>query len=127
MKFIVDGPIPRSLAKQLSKGHIYIEKDIKQWREEIGDKFIEMLLSMELLPAFIDHLKIKTTWYLNRSHSDLDTAHHQVQDAIAKALHMNDKTWAGSYELGGHTDQEYVEIDVEIVEGTYYFRARPPD
>lgn len=82
-----DGEIPTKVAKQYNGRHVWIDRGCKAWRRHMAATLLDAVRKMRkkgvratrLLHAVFD------IWS-TRARPDLDTAYHQVQDALTKDM-----------------------------------------
>lgn len=76
----IKGEIPTKVHYQMGRGRVWVPREAKRWREMIA------VLVRNALEASHEYvLRFVVFWVMsNRNKPDLDSAYHQIQDALSK-------------------------------------------
>jgi hypothetical protein len=89
--FKLDGPIPRWAPYKKFRYRLYVPADTKAWRLRIAAAFLK---AGGRKPSALEQAEWSVSYRMVRSHADLDSISHSLQDALSKdALHCVDKEW----------------------------------
>lgn len=117
VEFALDGPLPRWAPYKKFRWRLYVPADTMAWRLRLAKAF----LSAGGRRATSDEqITWSASYRMVRSHADLDSLSHSLQDALSKdALHCVDKEWHVGHIKHSHVQkkrQEGVMVKVEYKE-----------
>lgn len=99
-EFFLDiaGAIPRKLPYKQGRWGPYVPPDVKVWRGRIANQ----CRVVGGPPEKGDAVFVVVVLYMKKSHADLDSCYHSIQDALSKdAWGISDKHWQHAVVLGG--------------------------
>jgi hypothetical protein len=116
VEFTVNGPVPRWAPYKKFRWRLYVPADTRAWRDRVAKAFLS---AGGRRPRPTELVLWSTKYGMVRSHADLDSISHSLQDALSKdALRCVDKEW----HIGGISHvhvpsrrKEYVEVKVEYL------------
>lgn len=117
VEFSVAGPLPRYAPYKKYRYRLYVPADVRAWRGRLAKAFLS---AGGRAPNSSEQLWWSAAYSMVKSHADLDSLSHSLQDALSKdALHVVDKEWHIAGITHAHVErkrQEAVVVRVEYKE-----------